>query len=257
MTPSGTVAVNYGDNKQFTISANTGYHFSDLLVDGVHVDSTTSYTFMNVTENHTIAASFAANVPTLVSVTPDSAARGDSVNVVFVGTDFIAGVTTINTDAGIDVMSFSVHSTDTIYATLDISGSAVLGAHTLSVTNAVPGGGTSNTLTFKVLASLSVKDGKNRMPTEYALYQNYPNPFNPSTTIAFDLPQASNVTIGVFNLLGQKVITLLNGVEMSIGTQQITLNGNELTSGIYFYRIEAIGMNGKTFTSVKRMILMK
>ena len=163
----------------------------------------------------------------------------------------------MNADAGIDVTSFTVHSVDTIYATLDISGSATLGSHNLSVTNSAPGGGTSNTLAFRVISTVSVKDVKGHMPTEYALHQNYPNPFNPSTTIAFDLPQASQVTIAVFNLLGQEVISLLKGMEMSMGAQQVTLNSNELTSGIYFYRIEAIGMNGKTFTSVKRMILMK
>ena len=239
------------------MTPDAGYYVDSLFVDFVHVDSTTSYTFYNVTAHHTISVLFSANAPTLTSVTPDSAARGVSVDVVLVGGNFIAGVSTVNADGDISVTSVTVHSIDTIYATLSIASSAVLGAHNLSVTNAAPGGGTSSAVVLNVLASLAVKDKKGRIPTEYALYQNYPNPFNPSTRIDFDLPQTSIVTLTVYNILGQEVVSLLNGEEMEMGVQTVTFSEGDLTSGIYFYRIRAEGANGKTFTSVKRMLLMK
>jgi len=65
ITPSGAVEVNHGSNQAFTVTPSTVYHFDSLFVDGVHVDSTTSYTFVNVTANHTIAAKFAINTYTL------------------------------------------------------------------------------------------------------------------------------------------------------------------------------------------------
>jgi urease beta subunit len=67
ISPSGAVVVNYGQNQAFTITANTGYHVADVLVDGGSVGAVTSYTFTNVTSNHTIAASFAINTYTITA----------------------------------------------------------------------------------------------------------------------------------------------------------------------------------------------
>ncbi|MFI5253531.1 MAG: SdrD B-like domain-containing protein [Bacteroidota bacterium] len=96
------------------------------------------------------------------------------------------------------------------------------------------------------------------VPTSYAMYQNYPNPFNPTTTLRFDLPQASTVTLTVYNMLGQQVTTLLNHEDMSEGQQEVTFNANNYASGVYFYRIVAQGQEtGKTFTQVMKMALIK
>lgn len=86
---------------------------------------------------------------------------------------------------------------------------------------------------------------------EFRLMQNYPNPFNPSTSIEFSLPKAENVTIEVYNTLGQGVETLLDK-NMQAGNHEVEFNAQNLSSGIYFYRIEA----GK-FQDVKKMILIK
>ncbi|MCA9742443.1 T9SS type A sorting domain-containing protein [candidate division KSB1 bacterium] len=89
------------------------------------------------------------------------------------------------------------------------------------------------------------------IPSAYELSQNYPNPFNPSTSIQYALPKTGQVSIVLFNTLGQKVKTLVDEVKQA-GTHRIRLNATELPSGIYFYKIVA-----GDFTSTKKMIFMK
>ncbi|MBE2219455.1 MAG: T9SS type A sorting domain-containing protein [Ignavibacteria bacterium] len=89
------------------------------------------------------------------------------------------------------------------------------------------------------------------IPKEFALYGNYPNPFNPVTTIKFDVPVEGLVNIQVFDLLGREVSTLYNN-SMKPGSYTISFDASDLSSGFYFYR-----MNSGSFTSVKKMILIK
>ncbi|GIK23258.1 MAG: hypothetical protein BroJett005_26720 [Ignavibacteriota bacterium] len=91
---------------------------------------------------------------------------------------------------------------------------------------------------------------------EYTLGQNYPNPFNPSTTINFSLAVDSKVSLKIFNVLGQEVASLLNG-QMSAGSQKVSFDASSLNSGVYFYRLEADGIDGQKFSSTKKMILTK
>ena len=93
------------------------------------------------------------------------------------------------------------------------------------------------------------------VPKQFALYQNYPNPFNPTTNIKFDLPEASKVELNVYNILGEKVATLLNKT-LEAGYQQVQFNGRDLASGTYIYRIEALG-SGQSFLQTKKMLLLK
>ena len=88
-------------------------------------------------------------------------------------------------------------------------------------------------------------------PEEYSLSQNYPNPFNPTTTIDFSIPQSGNVKLKVFNSIGEEVATLINDYKEA-GSYQVNINSKNLTSGIYFYKIEA-----GNFSSIKKMILLK
>ncbi len=88
-------------------------------------------------------------------------------------------------------------------------------------------------------------------PNRFYLSQNYPNPFNPSTKITFALPKAETVKIDVFNIRGQKIETLLNQ-HMKAGIHEVEFNAENLSSGIYFYRIEA-----GEFQDVKKMILIR
>ncbi len=89
------------------------------------------------------------------------------------------------------------------------------------------------------------------LPGKLRLWQNHPNPFNPSTKIKFTLPKSENVKIEVYNIMGQKIVTLLDKL-VSAGYHEVEFNGQNLFSGIYWYRIEA-----GNFQDVKKMILLK
>ena len=103
-------------------------------------------------------------------------------------------------------------------------------------------------LPTSVVTSVS---GNTQIPIVYALLQNYPNPFNPTTTINFDLPKASNVKLAVYNVLGQQVATLVDS-RIEAGFKSVRFNASKLSSGVYFYRLEA-----GSFISNKKMLLLK
>lgn len=88
-------------------------------------------------------------------------------------------------------------------------------------------------------------------PAEFALMQNFPNPFNPSTLIKYSLPLSSFVNISIYNALGEKVAELVNESKEA-GEYEVSFNASDLSSGLYFYKIEA----GKN-SAVKKMMLMK
>ncbi len=96
------------------------------------------------------------------------------------------------------------------------------------------------------------------LPNIYSISQNYPNPFNPSTTIKFAIPVNANVTLKIFNILGEQVDVLKSGA-MNAGSYELKWNAvnSSISSGIYFYRIEADGINGSKFAETKKMILLK
>jgi hypothetical protein len=101
----------------------------------------------------------------------------------------------------------------------------------------------------------------NGKPVEYQLHQNYPNPFNPTTLIKYDVPEASIVRLTVFNILGQEVASLVNGV-VDAGYHQVEWNstnshGLTLPSGIYIYRIDATSVKTGEFHRAKKMMLIK
>ena len=93
-------------------------------------------------------------------------------------------------------------------------------------------------------------------PSVFALSQNYPNPFNPSTMIKFSLPVDSHVRIELFNTLGEKVDELSN-TDFSIGLHEINFDASDLSNGVYYYTINAKGVDGSNFKSTKKMVLMK
>ena len=91
----------------------------------------------------------------------------------------------------------------------------------------------------------------NSIPTEFELLQNYPNPFNPSTKISWQSPVGSHQTLKIYDVLGTEVATLVDEYKEA-GTYEVEFNAEGITSGIYFYKLQA-----GSFTSVKKMILIK
>jgi len=85
----------------------------------------------------------------------------------------------------------------------------------------------------------------------YTLSQNYPNPFNPSTQIQFSIPKQTQVTLKIYNLIGQEVATLVNGV-LDAGQHTVSFNASRLASGVYFYSIKA-----GSYTNTRSMMLLK
>ncbi|MEO8169164.1 MAG: T9SS type A sorting domain-containing protein, partial [bacterium] len=88
-------------------------------------------------------------------------------------------------------------------------------------------------------------------PQRFVLYQNFPNPFNPSTSIAFAIPKAVHVTLDVYDILGRKVVSLLNA-RKEMGSYQLEFDSSSLSSGVYFYRLAA-----GDYVETKRMMILK
>lgn len=108
---------------------------------------------------------------------------------------------------------------------------------------------------------LGLDDKLSELPARAMLDQNYPNPFNPSTSVKFGLPVASHVTVEIFNLLGQRVLTLVNE-ERSAGYHLVEWNGTSdagaaVGSGVYFLRMNANGGDGRTFSNGRKLLMLK
>ena len=125
---------------------------------------------------------------------------------------------------------------------------AVLGPYLFAGTLNLNGGVWRRPLSEMVT---SVEDPSTTLPTQFTLYQNYPNPFNPSTVISYKLPVSSDVTIKVYDVLGNEVATLVDGYKPA-GNYEVEFYASNLPSGTYFYQLRA-----GSFIETKKMILMK
>ena len=110
-------------------------------------------------------------------------------------------------------------------------------------------------------AFVSLSGTSGLIPNSYALGQNYPNPFNPVTRINYQIPYSSDVRISIFNILGQEVATLINS-HQEFGYYKVRWNGKnskgkQVSSGVYFYRLQAKGDNGTQFLQNHKMLLLK
>jgi len=116
--------------------------------------------------------------------------------------------------------------------------------------------GLGNCFTLKNPDVSAPENGGNNLPTEFSLSQNFPNPFNPGTKIKYAVPTRSYVRLTIFNVLGQKVRTLVDEEKVAGSYDQEwdgkSENGTQVTSGIYFYKIEA-----GNYIQTKKMVLMK
>jgi hypothetical protein len=144
---------------------------------------------------------------------------------------------------------------DAISLTLDVSGNIYVIGYSAGI-------GTSyDFATIKYSQQVGIKEISSEIPSSFTLSQNYPNPFNPSTTITFEIPSGEGwmrnadgvglITLKVFDVSGREITTLVNE-ELRPGIYEVTFDGSNLTSGVYFYKIQA-----GNFTQTKRMVLLK
>lgn len=124
----------------------------------------------------------------------------------------------------------------------------------ISVTGTEASGIRSHNRTWQLMVSnlFGIQKNQNSIPTVYNLDQNFPNPFNPTTIIYYALPKQSLVNLKVYDVLGREVSSLINNETKPAGNYDITFNAQNLSSGIYYYRLTA-----GDFTDVKKMVLVK
>ena len=122
--------------------------------------------------------------------------------------------------------------------------------------NVVEGGFLADTLLRGIMVSIGSEPPG--FPKVYTLWQNYPNPFNPTTVIRFDLPERSIVTLKIYDILGQEILTLLNNSSTEAGQHSVVVDVANLPSGVYFYRLlRSNSHEVNTFQSVKKMLVVK
>ncbi|GJQ61889.1 MAG: hypothetical protein SCALA702_09420 [Melioribacteraceae bacterium] len=170
-----------------------------------------------------------------------------NVNVEAVGYNIYRGE-----NAGAMEMIGSVDIMTNTYVDADVAS----GIYYYGVTTALGENESAMTVITFVHTPVGVED-ETGLPEDFAIYQNYPNPFNPATTIKFALPMESNVRVVVYNLLGE-VVRELSNLNYKAGYHHVNFNASNLSSGIYFYSIEASAVDGSdNFKEVRKMMLLK
>jgi len=171
----------------------------------------------------------------------------------------------VNTATGLVVASFGVRELDGLDSTLSVSDSVSLSITRLpfvsfKVRTVVDGLDLTDPGLSAAVVNIFISTGEEEgmgktpslaQPATYFLSQNYPNPFNPTTTIKYELPSDSPVSLKVYDVLGREVLKLVDGVERS-GSHEVVLNASDLSSGVYFYRLKA-----GDFMDTKRLLLLK
>lgn len=148
------------------------------------------------------------------------------------------------------IISLRDHNSYSFHTQTEQAKSNVL-PYKMDLVSAKASSGSTPRFILHVYPFQSVDPGVNHLPTEITLSQNYPNPFNPSTTIRYELPEATDVTLEVYSITGQKVATLANGIQAA-GYHNVSFDAGNLASGVYLYRLTA-GNTVKT----NQMVLVK
>jgi len=183
----------------------------------------------------------------------DTKTKKDSIKATNIGPD-VVHVTVASTKAVFTVVptSFDLSPSAEKYVVVTFSptdvstqsGFVILSYDIISSVDSVSVGGTGTQL-------VGVRNPESSLPKEFSLSQNYPNPFNPSTQIAYAVPKESKVTLEIFDILGRKVATLVNGV-MQPGFYTANFNASSMSSGIYIYRLSS-----PVVTFTRKMMLLK
>ncbi|MCP4706969.1 MAG: DUF11 domain-containing protein [candidate division Zixibacteria bacterium] len=213
------------------------------LVDTVLLQDTINYTISVINSGPDIASNVIVTdtLPGFVSYLADTVSHGSStiIDSIFTCTvgDLIPGVVaTMKIAARVDSAGEVIN-----YAAVSTSGVESFLLNNIDVDT-----------TISIDSQTDIENNtENELPDNFKLSQNHPNPFNATTNIGFSIPRRSFVKLNIYNLLGQKIETLINR-EMQAGYYNLNWNGDDVASGLYFYRIEF-----GNFSETKKMILLK
>lgn len=115
----------------------------------------------------------------------------------------------------------------------------------------ITGFGNGTGFVAKITDEATCVERKDPIPSSMRLYQNYPNPFNPATSISFELPNESYTTLKIYDLLGREIMTLVSG-KLQAGKYKYQWDANNLSSGVYFYRLQSGNYN-----ETKKLVLLR
>ena len=182
----------------------------------------------------------------------------DDIELIVGSDNFTRDLSTVFSDPDGDALNFSASSSNEAVVTAVVSDSILtaaaitVGGATITATADDGRGGTA-TASFRVSVptGVAVERVGDELPKEFALGQNYPNPFNPVTTITFDLPKSSYVTLTVYNLMGQEVATLVSA-DQPAGRYTTTWDATGFASGVYVYRLQA-----GAYSEARSLLLLK
>lgn len=155
------------------------------------------------------------------------------------------------TDTSISQMTMVGTATDTVFVDKGLSANTKYRYAVTAVDMNNRETFSSNWITVKTKMTTPIEKGPAKLPEKFALHDNYPNPFNPTTNISYDLPKAEQVMLSVYNVLGKRVAVLVQS-HQSAGNHMATFDASNLSSGVYFYRLQA-----GNHIMVKKMLLMK
>ena len=143
---------------------------------------------------------------------------------------------------------------DSLRINATTSNNCSYGTYTVTVTGTENSGPRTHKRTYTLVVGSTVSGvgNNNEEATQFNLYQNYPNPFNPVTSIEYYLPKQTMVSLKVYDLLGREIAVLANNELRQAGLHQVSFNGKDIASGIYYYKISA-----GEFSDIKRMMLVK
>ncbi|HLA99977.1 MAG TPA: T9SS type A sorting domain-containing protein, partial [Bacteroidota bacterium] len=206
-----------------------------------------------------LIVSIASEIALIADVSPSNATQGDSLTITVTGsnTNFDSSLTTVSfSGSGIYVQAIRILSPTQLEADIVIDSMAPPGYRDVFVSTGVEDATALSAFNVVVLPTGVTEDRP--LPARYTLAQAFPNPFNPTTTIRYELPALSRVKLTVFNMLGQVVGLLEDGIQEA-GYREVIWNALKMASGVYIYKLEAVSLSdpAKGVTQVMKMVLMK
>jgi subtilisin family serine protease len=243
----GIVVLNAASNS----GNNTSHNTLGAPADGDSVLAVGALTSSGIRASYSSVGPTTSNPPRFK---PDVMAQGSSVwNASSSGTSaygFNGSGTSYACPLAAGVAALVVHARPNATAMQVINALKSTSSNASSPNNLIGWGTLNAVAAIDAIPPTDVKEMK-LQPGDFALEQNYPNPFNPTTTISFAVPTSSLVVLKVYNVLGQEVTTLVDGVE-SAGTHKVSFDARNLASGVYFCRMRA-----GEFAASKKLLLAK